>query len=490
MLRSKKSVGERVTPDSKSKLKTRPKTKGLQSIFAVLLFCYPFLIAVFLYAPSDSAFGTQTKQIQNQLTTLTTSQVPVQPTSYPSQSIQQSPSSTDLSSPDTTSTYEELLLQYQIDLSNASELLISSKNRLADATYYNSTLPTEPTVDTYYYSVDEGGVSYYQLSQGSVIVAVSFASYGTPIDYTLGSCHADQSLQILQTLLIGTSSGVIESSNGIYGDPCGGTYKRLQVVFEASTPAPTPIDTSSLKEEVTFNEAHYQYLLDNPPLPPVVSPPLDVRVNIEGSVAYVTWSAPLQTNVYIERYAIFYSFNGVDYLAITSTVTKVLINDVPYSSDLYVFIRADNDTRRLYSVNTSTIKVATSVPAPTPTPTVEITTAPEPAPTPTPTPVEVIPVTPTPSVTPTAAPEEQSQDQGIAVVGAVIGEAFTAVSESITAALNALSNVGADLPPEVRKKAQAVVVSAIIVTQIATTASTLASISASSSNNTSNRKNK
>ena len=51
-----------------------------------------------------------------------------------------------------------------------------------------------------------------------------------------------------------------------------------------------------------------------------------------------------------------------------------------------------------------------------------------------------------------------------------------AVFESVAEFFNALGNIGADLPPEVRAKAQKVVVSAIIVTQIAATAAQIASV--------------
>lgn len=59
----------------------------------------------------------------------------------------------------------------------------------------------------------------------------------------------------------------------------------------------------------------------------------------------------------------------------------------------------------------------------------------------------------------------------------LLGAAFQGLSD----ALNALGNVGADLPPAVRKKAQKVVVSAIIVTQVAAQAATNAAVSAASS---------
>lgn len=56
-----------------------------------------------------------------------------------------------------------------------------------------------------------------------------------------------------------------------------------------------------------------------------------------------------------------------------------------------------------------------------------------------------------------------------------------AVVEIFANAMEALTNIGADLPPAVREKAQKVVISAIIVTQVATQAATMAAASAASS---------
>jgi len=71
-----------------------------------------------------------------------------------------------------------------------------------------------------------------------------------------------------------------------------------------------------------------------------------------------------------------------------------------------------------------------------------------------------------------------------------LGAAFQGLAD----AFNALGNIGADLPPAVREKAQKVVISAIIVTQVATQAATMAASSAasaaSSSSGSSRRKEK
>jgi hypothetical protein len=57
-----------------------------------------------------------------------------------------------------------------------------------------------------------------------------------------------------------------------------------------------------------------------------------------------------------------------------------------------------------------------------------------------------------------------------------LGAAFQGLAD----AFNALGNIGADLPPAVREKAQKVVISAIIVTQVATQAAAMAASSAAS----------
>jgi hypothetical protein len=55
------------------------------------------------------------------------------------------------------------------------------------------------------------------------------------------------------------------------------------------------------------------------------------------------------------------------------------------------------------------------------------------------------------------------------------------VFSGLSDAFNALSNIGADLPPAVREKAEKIVVSAIIVTQIATQAAAMATQAAAAS---------
>ncbi len=65
---------------------------------------------------------------------------------------------------------------------------------------------------------------------------VAFASYGTPSgtdgQYSQGSCHATNSILKVSQQLIGKSTATIGAGNGLFGDPCGGTYKKLYIVLK------------------------------------------------------------------------------------------------------------------------------------------------------------------------------------------------------------------------------------------------------------------
>jgi hypothetical protein len=71
---------------------------------------------------------------------------------------------------------------------------------------------------------------------GGAFSRVIFASYGTPSgsngEFTQGWCHATNSIQKVSEAFVGNSTGTIASSNGTFGDPCGGTYKSLYVVLQ------------------------------------------------------------------------------------------------------------------------------------------------------------------------------------------------------------------------------------------------------------------
>lgn len=88
----------------------------------------------------------------------------------------------------------------------------------------------------------EGGAVTLTAPAGNSFTTVNFASYGTPDgscgSFTLGTCHAANSMSIVQAALIGKTTATIEANNGVFGDPCNGTVKRLyiQATYSLSLP--------------------------------------------------------------------------------------------------------------------------------------------------------------------------------------------------------------------------------------------------------------
>jgi hypothetical protein len=81
---------------------------------------------------------------------------------------------------------------------------------------------------------------------GNVFTEVLFASYGTPTGsnglYRTSQCHSELSVQEINNTFIGQSSGTISADNGVFGDPCGGTYKHLAIVLKYG-PVTTTVTT-------------------------------------------------------------------------------------------------------------------------------------------------------------------------------------------------------------------------------------------------------
>lgn len=86
-------------------------------------------------------------------------------------------------------------------------------------------------------------------ANGGTFTSVIFASYGTPSGssgtYSIGSCHAQNSQSVVEGALLGQTSAVLAASNGVFGDPCGGTYKRLYVLAEYAGGTPPTTSTTT-----------------------------------------------------------------------------------------------------------------------------------------------------------------------------------------------------------------------------------------------------
>lgn len=92
---------------------------------------------------------------------------------------------------------------------------------------------------------------------GAVITGVSFASYGTPDGtcgaFTAGSCDATTSVANVQTACVQKASCSVSATNGVFGDPCVGTVKRLYVQAECKLCGNATVDPGEVCDDGVVN---------------------------------------------------------------------------------------------------------------------------------------------------------------------------------------------------------------------------------------------
>ena len=149
---------------------------------------------------------------------------------------------------------------------------------------WNEQCPPEPPIVTYpdnaiYLTVDENGQINYIAPVGMKIDQILFASYGTPVNYQYSYCHAINSLSLVESY-INNNELIIDAVNDIFGDPCGGTGKRLSVVIIIEidpiyiTPSPTasPEPQPTVSPEPTLEPSPQPSEPSPQPTEPVVQP--------------------------------------------------------------------------------------------------------------------------------------------------------------------------------------------------------------------------
>jgi hypothetical protein len=305
-------------------------------------------------------------------------------------------------------------------------------------------------------AADEGWGLTLTAPDGYVFDSVLFASYGTPIDYVKDWCHAEVSEQKVAEVFLGQTTGIIGSDNGVFGDPCGGTYKHLQVVltYKAIVPivVPAPEPPVIIVPPVT----------PEPSLPPVEPTP-------------------------------------------QPTKTEEPVVPTPEPTVEPTISPTKEPTPAPTEAPKPTPIPTTPVPLPTPTP--ESSKAPEPA----------VVIANIDSVDPQTLSKEEvvalvaaadavlaTAEQGSPVyeqalqalaVAAVADDPelpveFAAVpgAQEVLAAFNALGNVGADMAPKVRATAKKTVIASVIGVQAAVSAVSAATTVTSASSTTVRRK--
>jgi hypothetical protein len=100
--------------------------------------------------------------------------------------------------------------------------------------------------------VNEGDFLGYVAPDGYRIARVESASYGAD-----DGCHAENSLSIVESFVTETSLS-ISADNNVFGDPCGGTGKRLSVVLiieQIQYSGPTPEEIAEAERIAAEQEA-------------------------------------------------------------------------------------------------------------------------------------------------------------------------------------------------------------------------------------------
>jgi len=271
------------------------------------------------------------------------------------------------------------------------------------------------------YSINENSVLEAQAPEGKVFSNVVARYVAIDID-----CGIDVS-DTVSAVLVGTSSGTIDATNDVFGDPCPGWYKKLVVSVEYSSAVLLPVtDSPVVTESATLS-----------PEPEPTPTPLPEPSPVEPQPEPTPEPTPLETP--------------------TASSPTESPEPEPTQSP------------------TAPSEIATQSPVTeSPTPPATITPEPQPQPIIEPSPVqssEVIseePATTTEEVT--QVPEEAFGSSLSEAIQAAVGEAIGAVTEAVGELVEAFATAGLDMTPEQREEAQDVVISTIIVSQVATTA--------------------
>jgi hypothetical protein len=124
--------------------------------------------------------------------------------------------------------YGTATAQYNVYWDNSEIYVVSPE--VACAIEKPIFLPVEYPANSLYFTASEGWDLQYVAPEGYIIDEILFASYGNSENYQFGWCHADNSLELVQSAVVGTTLN-IGAHNGLFGDPCSGTYKNLSVVL-------------------------------------------------------------------------------------------------------------------------------------------------------------------------------------------------------------------------------------------------------------------
>lgn len=146
-------------------------------------------------------------------------------------------------------------------IANSAPVLISIYDSLGN-NYLSYSNGTSGQVNA---SVYENDNAVLTAPTGTYFATVNFASYGTPTgtspNFVINSvCHASTSQSKSEEYLLGkTGSITIPATNAVFGDPCGGTYKKISVLASYAQPVCNGKDVTIYGTTPTGGSGTYTY---------------------------------------------------------------------------------------------------------------------------------------------------------------------------------------------------------------------------------------
>jgi hypothetical protein len=205
---------------------------------------------------------------------------------------------------------------------------------------------------------------------------------------------------------------------------------------------------------------------------PYLNSPQNIQItSVNESKVYLSWDAPEQSNVEVERYAIFFSCNNWENgYAISSTVNSAVVENLDSDTLCEFKIRADNDTLQVYSDFSNIINGRTS--PTTTTTTTSTTTTTTTSTTTTTLPVIIVPETTWPATTTSTTTTTTSTTTAptttvpaTTTTSTTVPESTTTVQPSTTLAQDTTPNT--EVPDTTLPDPESAVVSNLDVEQIA-----------------------
>lgn len=92
-----------------------------------------------------------------------------------------------------------------------------------------------------------------------------------------------------------------------------------------------------------------------------LNPPLNVQAVASGTDVTVTWKAPIDSGTLVEHYALTWTYDGQPGWGVGVWGTEFTITGLPENKEVTVWVRADNDTKHIYSANSIAALATTGV---------------------------------------------------------------------------------------------------------------------------------